>query len=273
VQKLFPIALTLHSIYGQSFEDNLQLRLSNPLHPWAVLMAFIVAAAKLAYKLDGKEPILSDVASTVDWLQWARSHFSEMQLLSAYPLKSAEVLQSDPAALSPYLKHLREVFFSSCSVPESLTEYHTLLKRFSEDITLARSNVAADRSEEINRTSRQPSNVDMCTGDSFEFAGKSRQNAATIVPLGPEYAALLSVCSIKTWIAPHMLVEVISTVAPFSLNFSTKLTVSLIMQAVRQLEELIVNVECEAAYRVDPHAQRQIAAMEKEAQLLYENQS
>lgn len=42
----------------------------------------------------------------------------------------------------------------------------------------------------------------------------------------------------------------------------------LISQAVRQLEELIVKVECEAAYRIDHHAQQELAEMEKEAQLL-----
>ena len=45
------------------------------------------------------------------------------------------------------------------------------------------------------------------------------------------------------------------------------------LQAVRQLEELIVNAECETAYRIDPYAQNQIAEMEKGAELLKQNQS
>ena len=92
LQKLFPIAWTLYTIYGPTFEDNLQLRSSSsPLHPWAILMAFIIIAAKLACKLDGKEPVLTDVVNDIEWFQWSRSHFSKMQILSAYPLKSAEV--------------------------------------------------------------------------------------------------------------------------------------------------------------------------------------
>lgn len=92
LQKLFPIAWTLYTIYGQTFEDNLQLRSSSsPLHPWAILMTFIITAAKLACKLDGKEPVLTDVVNDIEWFQWSRSHFSNMQILSAYPLKSAEV--------------------------------------------------------------------------------------------------------------------------------------------------------------------------------------
>jgi hypothetical protein len=91
LQKLFPIASTLYSIYGPSYEDNLQLCSSTPVHPWAVLMAFVIVAAKLGYRIDGKEPVLSGIEQDVEWLEWARSHFSTMQILSAYPLKSAEV--------------------------------------------------------------------------------------------------------------------------------------------------------------------------------------
>jgi hypothetical protein len=46
-----------------------------------------------------------------------------------------------------------------------------------------------------------------------------------------------------------------------------------VLQAVRQLEELIVHVECETAYKIDPHAQQQIAKMETEAHILKYNQS
>ncbi|KAL4546410.1 hypothetical protein Ndes2526B_g01633 [Nannochloris sp. 'desiccata'] len=251
-EKLFPIASTLYAVYGPSFIENLQLRSSTHLHPWAVLMAFVVTAVKFGYRMDGKEPVLSGIAQDIHWLQWARSHFSKMQVLSAYPLKSSEVLQSDPAVLSPYLKHLREVFFATCSVPESLTEYHTTVKRFSENVTSTRSNVAhADNiSEGVNRTVDQLSGGELRIGEGFAFAGKRILSAASVSPLGPEYAALLSVCSLKTWIAPYLLAE-----------------------AARQLEELIVNVECETAYRIDPHAQQQIIKMEKEAQLLKYNQS
>lgn len=54
-------------------------------------MAFAIVAAKLGYKIDGKEPVVSGIVQDIDWLQWARSQFSKMQILSAYPLKSAEV--------------------------------------------------------------------------------------------------------------------------------------------------------------------------------------
>jgi hypothetical protein len=121
-------------------------------------------------------------------------------------------LQSNAAVLSPYLKHLKEVFFATCSVPQSLTEYHTTLKRVSQNVASSLLNVVQapnnSSEEELTRTNHQPSSADQRSGGAFEFAGKRIINAASVLPLGPEYAALLSVCSIKTWIAPHLLAEV-----------------------------------------------------------------
>jgi hypothetical protein len=135
-------------------------------------------------------------------------------------------LQSDPAVLSPYLKHLREVFFATCSVPESLTEYHSTLKRIAENLVPTRSNMGgiASGSDEGNGTIDHLPGVQPRIGDAFEFAGKRNLNAASVVPLGPEYAALLSVCSIKTWIAPHLLAEVRSIVHRFSSFLRVRLT-------------------------------------------------
>jgi len=192
-------------------------------------------------------------------------------------LEYSQVLQSDPANLSPYLKHLREVFFANCSVPESLTEYHTTIKRISENVNSTRLNVprAENVSAGVNTTiSDQRTAKEPPIGDGFAFSGKRILNAASVVPLGPDYAALLSVCSLKAWIAPHLLAEVILIVFCSTL-LSTKLIKLgfIILQAVRQLEELIVNVECETAYRIDPHAQHQISKMEEEAHILKQSQS
>ena len=112
----------------------------------------------------------------------------------------------------------------------------------------------------------------MPIGDAFEHIGKRKAAPTSVMPLGPDYAALLSVCSLKTWIAPHLLAEVIILYIVM-LHSSGCLFMRLTqfssnMQAVRQLEGLIVKVECETAYKIDPHAQQEIAEMEKEAQLL-----
>lgn len=118
---------------------------------------------------------------------------------------------------------MREVFFSSCSVPESLAEYHTTLKRFSQNLSSTRSNVAADNGGVLNEASNQQlASVNLPIGDAFEFAGKRTAGVTAVLPLGAEYAALLSVCAIKTWIAPHLLAEVNTNfeVAPFLLRYS-----------------------------------------------------
>lgn len=228
LQEIFPIAVTIYNLYSLNFQDNLELQTANPLHPWAICIAFIVLAAKLAIGCDQEAVLeLFKRQYQVDWLEWAQTQFSNAHILSAYPLQSAEVrktaycrkhfisigststlfapqvIKQSPKILSPYLKYLRETFFSSFSAPEGLSEYQATLFRLSERLMAAQSSQEAN--VESTRQSVAISNGAASVGR-FQYVGKRSPMALT--PFGPNYVALLSVCSIKTWIAPHLLAEV-----------------------------------------------------------------
>ena len=173
-------------------------------------MAFVILAAKLVCPLDGKECLLEEYQCDIHWLSWAEKHFENMQILSAYPLQTTEILKENAAALSPYLKYLRNTFFSSFAPLEGLGEYQTTLLRLSERLSLENSAGEALPLESIPQFSpinaSHAPKVPAPLGGNFEFTGQ--QTNLAVVPLGAEYAALLSVCAIKTWISPHLLAEV-----------------------------------------------------------------
>ena len=115
-----------------------------------------------------------------------------------------QVLRQSPEIVSPYLKYLRETFFSSFSPPEGFTDYQAPLFRISERLM-------EEQSQHNELSIEAPGNpiakVDRPVSSSqLQYSGKRSSIALTL--FGPNYIALLSVCSLKTWLAPHLLAEV-----------------------------------------------------------------
>jgi len=114
-----------------------------------------------------------------------------------------QVIVSDRNMLQSYLAYLRKTFFSTFAPPEGMSEFQDLLDQLSKTTKPALVQGRIDPSLPEGGGPNLPAEVT----SEYHLAGKQR-NSLYVVPLGAQYAALLSICSAKCWLAPPLLAEV-----------------------------------------------------------------
>lgn len=121
-----------------------------------------------------------------------------------------QILKGDPKLLFPFLEYIRNKFLSNFQPAEPLEEYQAALLRLANEHK-SHLDGTQGRVEFIDPQPSQealPSGRDHQRPSSANYQYVGKHSRIELTPLALEFAAILAVCSVRTWIAPDLLLDV-----------------------------------------------------------------
>jgi hypothetical protein len=231
-------AKQLYNMYGYGRpEYSLQYHVA--MHPWAQLMVFIVISAKFWYGLDGSNRSMAtgddgdgnSNYNNIDWFEWARETLIRLPPgFSSYPLTAEEAINLPDEAFNRYINHLKNHVFAGVEATDELKAYKDIFATFNgssgdggsgeregaengrDQLTTApldnNNNTTAYNNDNIIKyTERQ---LPILPVGTYTYFGRSA--GGEIVPLSPQYVAVLTVAASRVWVTPRALHEAVAAV-------------------------------------------------------------
>lgn len=226
--EVFAVASHVYNVYGEDASSVL----SCTMHPWAHVMSIVVMAMRLICDMDGRKAVVRKPHIEGKWVEWAKQLMARAPAMSFYPLSTQDALQLDPSGLQQYLEYLHETFLLGRTVPSGMEELSRSLLQFARS---SNESVPMEADAAVDQlcllTVVDTVDEDVLIEHADKAYGGSR---STFSCLGVDYAAVITVASLRCWIAPSSLVE-----------------------TVRILEERMIDAECQVAFAYDEEAKKQ----------------
>ncbi|EFN51697.1 hypothetical protein CHLNCDRAFT_54966 [Chlorella variabilis] len=217
-QELLPVALQLHALYQPA--PLVPTEGERPgRHPWALLMASLVVAAKLCYGVGGGTRSMPGLPLPPEWADWAPRQLSRL----------GSAAQLDESQFRAYMQYLQRGLLADCGPPPDLETAHQLFQRMALVDGVGAGGVRqggsagsgarhalqreADRQQQQQQQQEQlqehRAQQEQPPSHAYPFFGASVWHKHRGM-LPADYVLLLTPCAALVWLVPEALHELVS---------------------------------------------------------------